>query len=72
MFHRGDERYDFSDPRTIVLKSDPSQLWLTSMSHLRLARKDGVRHARLIPSLFIIADSRYEEFGCEDAYHADR
>ena len=37
-FDRNDPRYDFSDPRTIVLKSDPAQVWLTSMSHLRLAR----------------------------------
>ncbi|MER2890786.1 glycosidase, partial [Escherichia coli] len=30
-FDRNDPRYDFSDPRTIVLKSDPAQVWLTSM-----------------------------------------
>lgn len=42
-FDRRDERYDFSDPRVIVLKSDPARVWLTSMSHLRLARsRDGV------------------------------
>ena len=66
-FDRDDERFDFSDPRTIVLKSDPAQVWLTSMSHLRLARsKDGV-HYTIDSQPFIIADSRYEEFGCEDA-----
>ena len=66
-FDRGDQRYDFSDPRTIVLKSDPAQVWLTSMSHLRLARsRDGV-HYTIDDKPFIVADSSYEEFGCEDA-----
>ncbi len=66
-FDRRDDRYDFSDPRTIVLKSDPAQLWLTSMSHLRLARSsDGVNFT-IDDHPFIIADTQYEEFGCEDA-----
>lgn len=66
-FDRRDERYDFSDPRVIVLKSDPAQVWLTSMSHLRLARsRDGVNF-RIDSQPFIIADTQYEEFGCEDA-----
>lgn len=66
-FDRNDPRYDFSDPRTIVLKSDPAQVWLTSMSHLRLARsQDGVNFT-IDQQPFITADSRYEEFGCEDA-----
>jgi len=66
-FDRNDLRYDFSDPRTIVLKSDPAQVWLTSMSHLRLARsRDGVNFT-IDEQPFITADSRYEEFGCEDA-----
>lgn len=37
-FYRDDPDYDFSDPRMIALKADPSVIWLTSMSHLRLAR----------------------------------
>lgn len=66
-FERSDDRFDFCDPRTIVLKSDPAQVWLTSMSHLRTARSvDGVHYA-IDSQPFIIADSRYEEFGCEDA-----
>lgn len=51
----------------IVLKSDPARVWLTSMSHLRLARsRDGVNF-RIDSQPFIIADTQYEEFGCEDA-----
>ncbi|WES67764.1 glycoside hydrolase family 130 protein [Superficieibacter sp. HKU1] len=66
-FDRRDDRYDFSDPRVIVLKSDPAQVWLTSMSHLRLARStDGVNF-RIDTQPFITADTQYEEFGCEDA-----
>nr|WP_318382007.1 glycoside hydrolase family 130 protein [uncultured Enterobacter sp.] len=66
-FDRSDDRYDFSDPRLITLKSDPSQIWLTSMSHLRLARSpDGVNFT-VDTQAFILADSLYEQFGCEDA-----
>lgn len=66
-FDRGDDRYDFSDPRTIILKSDPARVWLTSMSHLRLARsRDGVNFV-IDDKPFIVPDTRYEEFGCEDA-----
>lgn len=66
-FDRGDEQYDFSDPRAIVLKSDPATLWLTSMSHLRLARSlDGVNFT-VADTPFITPDNRYEQFGCEDA-----
>lgn len=67
MFERSDARYEFSDPRTIVLKSDPAVLWLTSMSHLRLARsRDGVNFT-VDDHAFIVPDTQYEQFGCEDA-----
>jgi predicted GH43/DUF377 family glycosyl hydrolase len=66
-FDRADKRYDFSDPRTIGLKSDPAVLWLTSMSHLRLARsRDGVNFT-VDEQAFITPDTQYEQFGCEDA-----
>lgn len=66
-FDRRDERYDFSDPRVIALKSDPASIWLTSMSHLRLARShDGVNFT-VADEPFIVPDSQYEQYGCEDA-----
>ena len=65
-FDRRDDRYDFSDPRGIVLKSDRAQTWLTSMSHLRLARShDGVNFT-IDADPFIVPDTQYEQFGCED------
>lgn len=66
-FDRRDPQYDFSDPRTIVLKADRAELWLTSLSHLRLARsQDGV-HFTVDDKPFIMPDNQYEQFGCEDA-----
>jgi predicted GH43/DUF377 family glycosyl hydrolase len=62
-FARDDPKNDFSDPRLIVR---PQETYLTSISHLRLARStDGIR--------FQIADTpalgpanEYETFGIED------
>ncbi|PLR32310.1 glycosidase [Chimaeribacter arupi] len=66
-FHRHDPRYDFSDPRAITRKADPSDVYLTSLSHLRLARsRDGVEFT-LDDAPFIFPDNEYEQFGCEDA-----
>lgn len=62
-FRRDDTRYDFSDPRII---GSPDGLYLTSISHLRLARsKDGHRFTvQDKPSLW--PDQPYEAFGLED------
>jgi beta-1,2-mannobiose phosphorylase / 1,2-beta-oligomannan phosphorylase len=62
-FDRRDSRYDFSDPRIIGV---PGGLYLTSISHLRLARsKDGRRFVvQDSPSLW--PDQPYEAFGLED------
>jgi len=66
-FHRHDPRYDFSDPRAIALKADPGEVYLTSLSHLRLAHsRDGV-HFSVDDAPFIFPDNEYEQFGCEDA-----
>lgn len=62
-FARDDPRNDFSDPRLVIR---PGETFLTSISHLRLARSpDGIR--------FQVADTpalgpanRYETFGLED------
>lgn len=62
-FDKADERYDFRDPRVI---SGPGGLYLTSISHLRLARsKDGHKFTvEDTPSLW--PDQPYEAFGLED------
>lgn len=65
-FNRHDPRYEFSDPRAIVLKADPTETLLTSLSHLRLARsRDGV-HFDIDDAPFLFPENEYEQFGCED------
>ncbi len=62
-FSRGDPEIDFSDPRLITT---PNGTYLTSISHLRLARsKDGISfEIDNIPA--IGAENDYEIFGIED------
>lgn len=65
-FFRDDPTYDFSDPRSVVVRADPSRLYLTSLSHIRVARSaDGVDF-QVDDTPFIFPDNRYELFGCED------
>lgn len=66
-FRHADGDYDFSDPREIKLVSDPRQTFLTSMSHLRLARSKDGTNFRIDEDPFLFPASRYERFGCEDA-----
>jgi predicted GH43/DUF377 family glycosyl hydrolase len=65
-FQRDDPRYDFSDSRTIVLKEDPRQAYLTSMSHLRIARSTNGTDFVVNDEAFIFPDNRNEAYGCED------
>jgi len=61
------EKYDFSDPRKFFLNADREIAYLTSISHLRLARsKDGVNFT-VDPKPFIKPETKYEAFGTEDA-----
>lgn len=62
-----DPAYDFTDPRMVTLRGDPARVYLSSLSHLRLARStDGaVFTVEDVPFLF--PANRYERFGCEDA-----
>jgi len=63
-FSKNDPANDFSDPRLIIT---PEQTYLTSISHLRLARStDGV-HFHLDDSAFLTPANDYETFGIEDA-----
>ena len=65
-FFRNDPAYDFSDPRTVVLRSDRSQLFLTSLSHIRVARSQNAVDFQVDDMPFIYPGNRYELFGCED------
>lgn len=66
-FFRGDPTYDFSDPRTVVVKADRSRLFLTSMSHIRIARSRNGVDFSVDDAPFIQPRHRCELFGCEDA-----
>ncbi len=62
-FARNDPQNDFSDPRLILR---PGETYLTSISHLRLARSlDGIRFA-VADAPAIQATTEYETFGVED------
>lgn len=62
-----DPRYDFSDPRKVYDREKETYVYLTSISHLRLARsRDGV-HFTVEERPFIKPDRELEGFGTEDA-----
>lgn len=62
-FATNDPKNDFSDPRLIIT---PSQTYLTSISHLRLARsKDGINFD-IADSPTIASENDYEVLGVED------
>ncbi len=54
---------DVSDPRLVVANG---RTWLTSMSHLRIARSDDGIHFEVDGLPALGPDSRYESFGIED------
>jgi len=66
-FCRDDPRYDFSDARTIVLREDPSQGYLTSLSHIRVARSANQIDFVVDDEALIFPDNHNEAYGCEDA-----
>lgn len=67
VFKHDDPAYDFSDPRLISDIADPSTVYLTSLSHLRVARShDGVTFV-VDDQPFIFPANGDEAFGCEDA-----
>jgi len=65
-FLRNDPQYDFSDPRQISRVDDPDQVYLTSLSHIRIARSSDGKSFQVDDDPFIFPDNRYELFGCED------
>ncbi len=66
-FRTDDPAYDFSDPRMIRSRADPRDVFLTSLSHLRLARsRDGIAFT-VDDTPFLFPATYAERFGCEDA-----
>jgi predicted GH43/DUF377 family glycosyl hydrolase len=65
-FLKSDPTFDFSDPRTIVPRADRSQLFLTSLSHIRIARSHNGVDFKVEDTPFIYPANRFELFGCED------
>ncbi len=62
-FSKNNPEIDFSDPRLIIT---PTETYLTSISHLRLARsKDGINF-EIDDAPAISAANEYETFGIED------
>jgi len=62
-FDRDDSQIDFSDPRLIIT---PEGTYLTSISHLRLARsRDGINF-KIDKTAAMSPASNYETFGIED------
>ncbi|VTR60828.1 Domain of uncharacterised function (DUF377) [Serratia fonticola] len=66
-FWHNDPAYDFSDPRLITYKADPAIVYLTSLSHLRVARSGNGVDFVVDTQPLIFPDNGYETFGCEDA-----
>jgi predicted GH43/DUF377 family glycosyl hydrolase len=65
-FFRDDPAYDFGDPRVVVPRDDPSAVFLTSLSHIRVARSRNGVDFEVEDHPFIAPTHRYERFGCED------
>ena len=62
-FSKSDPEIDFSDPRIIFM---PGRVYLTSISHLRLARSGDGRHFTIDPKPALLPDQPFEQFGLED------
>jgi predicted GH43/DUF377 family glycosyl hydrolase len=62
-WRRGDKDVDLSDPRIIVADG---RTWLTSISHLRVARSKDGTHFDVEPTPALFPATAYEEFGIED------
>ena len=60
---KDDRDFDFSDPRVIYGKR---RSYLTSMSHLRLARSTDGEHFVIDDKPTLLPDCKYEEYGIED------
>jgi beta-1,2-mannobiose phosphorylase / 1,2-beta-oligomannan phosphorylase len=66
-FDKKDENYDFSDSRTIKSVHDEKEIYLTSLSHFRLARSKNGIDFEIDEIPFMFPNTKYEAFGIEDA-----
>ena len=62
-FELTDTNISFSDPRMVIT---PDAFYLTTISHLRLARSTDGRHFTVDPHPALFPDRPYEAFGLED------
>ncbi|NYE05878.1 putative GH43/DUF377 family glycosyl hydrolase [Bacillus niacini] len=63
---RNNSAYDFSDPRKVKQIDIDTYVFLTSMSHLRIARSKNGVDFEVEEKPFLYPSNRYEGFGCED------
>jgi predicted GH43/DUF377 family glycosyl hydrolase len=61
-----DKRYDYTDPRGVQLTGLGQTAYLTSLSHLRLARSRDGLHFEVDPKPFLFPSHPLENFGIED------
>ena len=62
-FARSDPRFQFADPRVI---GTPERVFLTTISHLRIARSKDGRHFAVDPKPTLFPDRESEAYGLED------
>ena len=62
-FERSDPRFTFTDPRVI---GTPERVFLTTISHLRIARSKDGRHFTVDPKPALFPDRESESYGLED------
>ncbi|MBA3558520.1 MAG: glycosidase [Gemmatimonadaceae bacterium] len=63
-WHKDSEGLDVSDPRIVISNG---HTWLTSISHLRVARSTDGIHFEVEPAPALSPATEYESFGVEDA-----
>jgi len=62
-FSKSDHQVDFSDPRLVIT---PKQTYLTSLSHLRVARSEDGENFEVEDAPVLFPANSYEIFGIED------
>lgn len=67
-FDKNDDKYDFSDSRVIrINKEDDNRvIYLTSLSHIRIARSKDGENFTTEDTPFIFPEGKYEAWGIED------
>ena len=65
-FNKKNGDYDFSDSRVITSKLDSTEIYLTSLSHFRLAKSRNGIDFDIDETPFMFPDTKYETFGIED------